>query len=205
MTIDTNKIHSAEQTIISNPTRREVIKSGSLLATGIVLSSTVVNVLAAESNQAHEGSLMQAPEFNPATEYVFTITATIGAPMVMGETALGVRCAIPITGGTVEGKNIRGKIVPGGADWQRVRSDGVTELEAAYAIQLDDSTLVQVLNRGMVVPAENGQGIGYFRTAISFQAPIGAFDWLNKSIYLCRAGLRPDIANSVFIEVYRLT
>ena len=148
---------------------------------------------------------MQAPAFNPATEYAFTITATIDAAMVMGETALGVRRAIPITGGTVDGKNIKGKIIPGGADWQRVRSDGVTELEAAYAIQLNDDTLVQVLNRGIVVPPENGRGAPYFRTAISFQAPIGAYDWLNKSIFLCRAGLHPSMANTVMIEVYRLT
>jgi hypothetical protein len=30
---------------------------------------------------------------------------------------------------------LRGKVVPGGADWQIIRSEGVAELEARYTLE----------------------------------------------------------------------
>ena len=43
----------------------------------------------------------------------------------------------------------RGTIVPGGADWQYVRADGVTVVEASYLLRTDDEVLIEVHNRGI--------------------------------------------------------
>jgi hypothetical protein len=44
----------------------------------------------------------------------------------------GERRVIPITGGSFEGPNIKGAVLPGVADWQLVRPDGDLELYARY-------------------------------------------------------------------------
>jgi Protein of unknown function (DUF3237) len=52
----------------------------------------------------------------------------------LGETPYGDRRVIHIVGGRFEGR-IVGRIVPGGADWQIVRSDGVADLQARYTLE----------------------------------------------------------------------
>jgi phage tail protein X len=44
---------------------------------------------------------------------------------------------------------LRGTVLPGGADWQIVRPDGVTELQAHYILHTHDRALIQVRNRGL--------------------------------------------------------
>jgi hypothetical protein len=40
-------------------------------------------------------------------------------------------------------------VIPGGADWQVVRDDGVGELVARYSIRTGDGTEITVVNRGI--------------------------------------------------------
>ena len=108
--------------------------------------------------------------------------------------------------------SLPGVIVPGGADWQVLRNDGVSELEELYLLRTDDGVLIQVRNRGLrhgpeavlqrlfagepVDPAEY-----YFRAVPSFAAPAGAYEWLNRSIFLC-SGARQ--ASSIQLWMYRV-
>jgi len=52
----------------------------------------------------------------------------VAEPQEFGEVPGGRRRIIEILGGTFEGPNIRGRVLPGGADWQLVRPDGFAEL-----------------------------------------------------------------------------
>ena len=183
-------------------TRRELLTSGTLGMTALTLGVTEgAGLLTTES---HAADALSPPEHNPASEYVFSIVATIDAAMTVGETATGTVRAIPITGGTVEGEGISGRVVPGGADWQLSRSDGVTEIEATYAIELDGDTLVKVVNRGIIAPPDVQGEPAYFRTNIRFAAPVGKYEWLNQAIFLCSAGLHPTQQGAVLVEVFRL-
>ena len=66
-----------------------------------------------------------AAQEGPApTSFVFEEVATLAPAQVLGETPTGRRQAIPITGGSFSGPGIKGRILPGGADYQLVRSDG---------------------------------------------------------------------------------
>lgn len=40
-------------------------------------------------------------------------------------------------------------MLPGGADWQLLRHDGVTELEARYILRTDDGALIYVSNHAL--------------------------------------------------------
>lgn len=160
---------------------------------------------AAESESPQQQQLPTSPpEHSPTSEHVFNIVATIDGPMTVGETSTGTVRAIPITGGSVTGENIEGRVIPGGADWQLTRADGVTEIEATYAIELDEDTLVKVVNSGIIVPPTEQGEDAYFRTQIRFMAPQGNYAWLNEAIFLCRAGLHPVQEGAVLVEVFRL-
>jgi hypothetical protein len=171
--------------------RRALLQGGLVVAGGFIVGCSAAAEVPAP------------PSHNPRTEFAFTIFATIQGVLAVGETATGQVRAIPITGGEVVGEGIAGRVIPGGADWQRTRADGVTELEATYALELSDKTLIKVVNRGIIVPPADG-GETYFRTAIEFAAPNGKWQWLNEAIFLCTAGLVPDKRDTVQVDVFKL-
>ena len=131
------------------------------------------------------------------TEFVYEAVVEIAAPVEVGATPLGQRRYIPITGGTFEGSRLRGTILPGGADWQTSRPDGVTEVDALYSIRTDDGTVIIVRNCGVIAAG------GYMRTAPRFEAPAGPHAWLNQSQFVgsVSGGPRPG---TVIIRVFRV-
>ena len=133
-----------------------------------------------------------AAQEGPApTSFVFEEIATLAPAVVLGETPTGRRQAIPITGGTFSGPGIKGRILPGGADYQLVRSDGAVEVDAGYFIQTDDGVTIHVHNVGVITPAPGG-GLGYAWAAPRFDAPKGRYDWLNKAVFVSRIGPAGD-------------
>jgi hypothetical protein len=77
-----------------------------------------------------------------------TLRVQVAAPVELGEVPRGRRRIINITGGTFEGPNVRGKVLPG-ADWQIVRADGLAELDTRYLLQTDGGSLVYIQNAGI--------------------------------------------------------
>ncbi len=148
----------------------------------------------------------------PGMEFAFEATVTVAAPLEIGDTPQGRRRVIHITGGRFAGPRLKGIVVPGGADWQVIRPDGVTELTALYELKTDDGTLIHVTNRGLRRgPAEvmqrlaRGESVDpesyYFRTVPVFEAPSGTHDWLNRSIFVA-TGARS--ASEVRVRVFEL-
>ena len=92
----------------------------------------------------------QAPT-PPALEFVFELRAEVADPLVVGELPTGqTRRIIDILGGTFEGPKIRGRLRPGGADWQLIRrGDGFTEVDARYTLETESGQLIYVTNVGM--------------------------------------------------------
>src|SRR5262245_32987272 len=80
---------------------------------------------------------------------LFRAEITLGPVQELGEAPHGRRRIIPITGGKVSGERLSGRVLPGGADWQVIRADGVAELDARYTIETGDGALVYVANRGV--------------------------------------------------------
>src|ERR1700694_604578 len=81
--------------------------------------------------------------------YVFSLAIKVGAPIVAGDLGYGTRRIIPILGGEVRGEGMHGTILPCGADFQIIRPNGFTELEAKYAFQMDDGAIVYIENIGI--------------------------------------------------------
>jgi hypothetical protein len=124
-----------------------------------------------------------APPSEPQLEFAFEEIVTLGQALPVGETSMGRRNMIPITGGTFEGPGIKGTIIPGGWDWQLTRADGCTEIKADYMIKTDDGVVINVVNVGALCPPKDGQ-FTPARTQPRFEAPVGKYDWLNRSAFI---------------------
>jgi hypothetical protein len=72
----------------------------------------------------------------------------LAAPQELGDTPQGRRRIIGITGGSFRGERLSGRVLPGGADWQVIRADGVADLDARYTLETADGALIYVRNHG---------------------------------------------------------
>ena len=147
-----------------------------------------------------------------ATRYVFTITAHIGGVTSAGEIGIGERRIIPIVGGEVRGRDLNGKILSFGADFQIVRPDSSIDLEAKYAIESDDGAVIYVDNRGirrgpieLVQKLNRGEAVDptliYFRTVPRFETGATKYRWLMQSLFVASAARHAD---RVVIDVHQV-
>jgi hypothetical protein len=152
------------------------------------------------------------PAMKPGLELLFEVRATLEPPILVGEVPEGARRVVPISGGTFEGPRLRGTVLPGGADWQYLRADGVMMVEAQYLLRTDDGVIIQVNNRGMrhgpeAVMRRLGAGEPvdpadyYFRATPRLSVPAGRYDWLNRRVFLCSGARFPDDVVLWFYEV----
>ena len=139
----------------------------------------------------------------PELELLYRSVVTLGEAIDVGETARGHRRIIPITGGTFEGPEIKGEILPMGWDWQLDRPDGCTEIIADYFLRTDDGVVINVVNSGALCqPGEDGPVP--VRTSPAFEAPRGKYEYLGKGGYIGTLGFDPaSPVPAVVITIYR--
>ena len=134
---------------------------------------------------------------------LFRAEITLAAAQELGETPQGRRRIIGITGGRFSGERLSGRVLPGGADWQVIRPDGVADLDARYTLETSDGALIYVRNRGYRHgPAEvlrklaNGEsvdpGLYYMRTTPRFETGDPRYAWLNRVICVASGARRTD-------------
>ena len=144
----------------------------------------------------------------PNLEFIYECDATLSEVQPFGPTIEGQRRIIPITGGTFKGPHIRGQVLSGGADWNLLRSDGGSSVEAAYYLRTDDGVLLRVVNKGVgegaPPAAANSTEIFYLFSAPVIEAPIGKYDWMNRSMFVATIGARRATTNAVVIRVFKL-
>ena len=152
---------------------------------------------------------MNSPQF----EFAFALEAEVGAPLDLGITAAhGRRRIVPILGGSFAGPSIRGRVLPGGADWQIVRADGSAELDARYTLETDGGALIYVVNRGMrhgapevLARLNSGEAVDpaliYFRSVPVFETSAGECAWLSRFVFLGVGERQPDRVNLRFWKV----
>jgi hypothetical protein len=139
----------------------------------------------------------------PELRFAFQAEVEVGTPLDFGETQNGHRRVVPITGGRVEGERLKGRIMPGGADWQILHSDGAASLDARYTIQTDGGALIYVENRGVrngppeVLDRLNrGEHADprsyYFRSTATFETSAAECVWLTRAIVVGVGERYPD-------------
>lgn len=149
----------------------------------------------------------------PSLEHLCDLAVTIAAPVEVGQTPAGLRRMIPITGGTVTGARVNGKVLAGGADFQLILGGGTqAHLDARYVIELDDGSRVFVQNTALRVASlensqriMNGQPVNpdevYFRCQPKLEATTPEWAWLSESQFIGVGRRAPD---GVFMSFYRV-
>jgi hypothetical protein len=90
----------------------------------------------------------------------------------------GTRVTFPITGGSFDGDRLRGKVLPGGADWVVKRGDGVLELDLRITLETDDGALIHMTFEG--IRDDGAPGAPYFRTLPRFETADAKYSFLNR-------------------------
>ncbi len=153
-----------------------------------------------------------AAEALPKLEFIFAARVTVDRPQDLGDIAKGARRIVPIAGGDFSGPDMRGEVLPGGADWQILRGDGVAELEARYTLRTDDGVLIYVRNHALRHgPAEvlaalaAGRTVApdsyYFRGATFFETSARRYAWLTRHIVVCTGHREPAQVNLKFYKM----
>jgi hypothetical protein len=145
-------------------------------------------------------------------EPIFSIRCELANILDLGPAPFGHRRVVNILGGPVTGAKLKGRVLPGGADWQIVAKDGSADIHARYTIESEAGALIQVDSKGVrhgppQVIARLAQGeevdpaLYYFRTVMRFETAHPTTLWLNRILALAR-GAREK--NAVRLDVYEV-
>ena len=124
------------------------------------------------------------------TRPLMTLRLTTAPTQDVGAGPHGMRITYPITGGSFEGERLRGKVLPGGADWTIRRPDGVVELDLRITLQTDDGALVHMIFEG--IRDDGAQGAPYFRTLPRFETAEPKYSFLNRLLAVGVGEIRAD-------------
>ena len=168
----------------------------------LVLGSTLYSI----------GATAQDIPAAPELRFAFEVLVEVADPTVIGQLPNGTRRIVDILGGSFEGPGIKGRVVPGGADWQIIRADGFTDIDARYTLETENGDLIYVSNIGIrhappeIISRLNAgevvdQSQIYFRAIPKFEASAPELEWLMKSIFIATGERYP---NGVVIRFWRV-
>jgi hypothetical protein len=148
-------------------------------------------------------------------EPLFTMRLNVGYDQAVpvGEVPIGRRAIFPVDGGTFEGPKMRGRVLPGGADWVHFRSDRAMIIDVRTALETDDGAVISMAYVGLA-HAEDPEMWARFarreitpyeaisiRTTPRFETAHPRYEWLNRTIAVAN-GTRTD--NGPMYEVFAI-
>src|SRR6185369_18083784 len=96
-----------------------------LILAAIGLPGTLGQRTSVQARQAAQAGPAPKP---PGLTLAIDAHVQVGTPLEVGAVPRGRRRIVSINGGTFSGPNgLKGKVLPGGADWQIIRPDGFAE------------------------------------------------------------------------------
>lgn len=145
-------------------------------------------------------------------EHEFSYTADLKEPLQIGAGPYGNRVFYEVTGGSAEGKRLKGKLLTGGGDWILVGPDGFGRLDVRAQILTDDGAVIYVQYAGLLEMNENvaqamatggstDYGDQYFRTSPRLECGDPRYAWVNQSVFVAEGRVLP---HRVEYKVYRV-
>jgi hypothetical protein len=148
----------------------------------------------------------------PRLVFAFEARVQVGPPLVVGQVPGGTRRIVQILSGTFEGPGIKGRVLPGGADWQIIHADGFSELDTRYTLETDKGQTIYVQNGGirhaapdvmqkLLAGAQVDPALVYFRTVPRFETSAPELQWLTRSVFVGTGERNPS---DVIIRFWRV-
>jgi hypothetical protein len=154
---------------------------------------------------------MSAALPDPKLTKLYRLEASVGEPTELGEIRGERRRIVPLTGGTFEGPEISGELLPGpNADWQTILPDGTALGDIRYTLATSDGVLLAVRSQSIrhgspevlarLARGEEVDASEYtFRTTTQIETASPELEWLNQGIFVSVGGRLPG---GVVYETY---
>lgn len=124
-------------------------------------------------------------------KHVTSYVATLSEPEIIGPVAEGLRLNIYVTGGEAFGPKIKGRVLPVGADWLTIRTDGVGVINVRATFETDDGALIYAYYTGLADMGPDGykaflegapppESIN-LRIRPNFQTAHPEYQWVNRA------------------------
>lgn len=126
---------------------------------------------------------------------LFRLEVEVRAPEALDPAAQGPVRLVSIIGGRVLG-GLQGTILPGGTDWQELRSDGTIGIAARYLLELSDGARIELQSRGQRAATAKG-----FWSSIWLRSTAPQWVHLNQMQFM---GLGRKLEHCVAIDVFAL-
>lgn len=155
---------------------------------------------------------MQEPQFR----YLCSYQANFTEPQQMvGKAHFGRRMIAALTGGTLTGERLRGRVMPSGGDWATIDDNGTLRLDARITLETHDGALIYVSYRGVLRPmpivrkyslqggpkTDEERAEIYFRTTPIFETGDERYAWLNEIVTV---GMGASIGGAVTYDVFEI-
>lgn len=148
----------------------------------------------------------------PRLKFFADLRVEVGAPQQVGQTVHGLRRLIPITGGTATGDGWSARVLPGGADFQLIVNDRLSQLDARYMLETDAGDFIYVQNRAvrsgppeLIARLVRGEPVDpaqiYFRCSPSFETAAPALSWMGERMFVGTGARYPDAVVMRFFEL----
>lgn len=158
------------------------------------------------SLNSFDSTVAASPRLAPASVLAWEAVVDVGPRQDLGLSPAGERFIIPILGGAfageVDGRRLHGRVLPGGADRQLLRPDGIKELDALYEMQTDDGAVLTIHNRVLIDAPEGGERYAFSQVRVT--APEGPYAWLNRRVFVGTLHPLPPERKAVLIRVWML-
>lgn len=127
--------------------------------------------------------------YNHSYELIFSFAGLLEPPQPIGPGPGGLRLIFPVVSGEVDGPRLRGKVLPGGADWLTGRRDGVGILDVRMTIESHDGALIYCAYTGVGDMGEDGYekalrgelpAVLKLRTMPRFETAHPTYEWMNR-------------------------
>ena len=90
-------------------------------------------------------------------EHLFTYSAAVREPVVVSPPGEGdIRINFYVAEGKAWGPKLKGRLLPVGADWMTLRTDGMAVLDVRAAIETDDGAHIDVVYNGLLDMGHDG-------------------------------------------------
>jgi hypothetical protein len=145
-------------------------------------------------------------------EPLMTYHADLKAPVDVGKGPIGQRMIFDVTGGTVDGPRVSGKLLASGADWLLVDESGIARLDVRITLETHDGARIYIHYHGILEMNEKvsaamtkGEGLDYgdtyFMTSPRFETGDPRYDWINRLITVAEGRMLPNAVEYRVFEV----
>ncbi|MBV8239065.1 MAG: DUF3237 domain-containing protein [Sphingomonas sp.] len=160
--------------------------------------------------------MKKIPGIEPRFGHLCSYRAEFTEPQQMvGRAHFGTRMIAALTGGTLTGERLSGRVMPSGGDWATIDERGVLRLDARVTFETHDGALIYVSYRGVLRPMDKVRDYSrrggpqtpeehaqvYFRTAPIFETGHPDYQWLNDIVTV---GIGASVGGAVEYDVYEL-